>query len=245
MSFNGFPISSKHIPYGKHLLGCRKNRRMTMKTTDRLARGLAFHFCVLSVGLVLGGCASYEVAGNMEQGRPQLIWGDPKVALAHFQRAAELDPNYRYDFSLLSEGVWSYVGRAYYEAGNIPEAKKALERDLSQYNDDNLSRLYLGMVQVKEGDSATGLKTLQTALQSLNDWLENVIEYSGESGLWDPGMALRSEIHVQLAMISTISTKEAQLPELVSRAEDLGKRFENEIDLVRRDKDRYSQGKDQ
>jgi tetratricopeptide (TPR) repeat protein len=212
---------------------------MTMKTTDRLARGLAFHFCVLSVGLVLGGCVSYQVAGNMEQGRPQLIWGDPKVALAHFQRAAELDPNYRYDFSLLSEGVWSYVGRAYYQAGNIPEAKKALERDLSQYNDDNLARLYLGMVQVKEGDSATGLKTLQTALQSLNNWLENVIEYSSEGYAWDPGGALRSEIHVQLAMISTISAKETQLPELVSRAEDLGKRFENEIDWARKDTYRF------
>jgi tetratricopeptide (TPR) repeat protein len=214
---------------------------MTMKTTDRLARGLAFQFYVLSVGLVLGGCASYQVAGNMEQGRPQLIWGDPKVALAHFQRAAELDPNYRYNFSLLQEGVWSYVGRAYYQAGNIPEARKALERDLSQYNDDQLARLYLGMVRVKEGDGATGVKNIQTALQSLNDWLDNVVRYSAEGFLWDPGRALRSEIHEQLAMISA---KETQLPEIISRAEDLGKRFENEIDWVRRDTYRFISDKD-
>ena len=213
-----------------------------MKTIARMVRALTTLLYPLSVGFVLSSCAtSYQVAGNMEQGRPQLIYGDPKVALASFQRAAELDPDYRYNFSILSEGVWSYVGRAQYQAGNISEARKALEQDLSRYSDDNLARLYLGMVSVKEGNAPLGLKDLQTALQSLNAWLDNIHQYHPEGALWDPGRALRSEIGDQLAMISA---KETSLPELISRAEDLGKKFEREIDFVRRDKFRYESQKD-
>lgn len=213
-----------------------------MKTIDRLVRMLTSLLCTLSVVFVLSSCTtSYQVAGNMEQGRPQLIWGDPKVALANFQQAAELDPNYRYNFSILSEGVWSYVGRAHYQAGNIPEARKALEMDLSRYSDDNLARLYLGMVGVKEGNATGGLKDLQTALQSLNAWLDYIHRYHPEGPLWDPARALSSEIGEQLAMINA---KETSLPELVSRAENLGKKFEREIDFVRRDKFRYESQKD-
>ena len=213
-----------------------------MKTTDRLAKALVSPFCMLSLGLVLSGCGvSYQVAGNLEQGRPQLIWGDPKVALARFQRAAELDPDYRYNFSILSEGVWSYVGRAYYETGNIPEARKALERDLSRYSDDHLARLYLGLALIKQGSEPQGLKDLQTALKSLNDWLDHITQYHQEGPLWDPGRALRSDIREQLAMISA---KETRSVELISRAEDLGKRFEREIDFVRRDKFKFDSDKD-
>ena len=209
-----------------------------MNTIARLARALTLLLYTLSVGFVLSGCSStsYQVAGNVERGRPQLIWGDPKVALASFQQAAELDPDYRYNFSILSEGVWSYVGRAYYQAGNIPEARKALEKDLSRYSDDYLAQLYLGMVSVKEGNRTPGLKDLQTALQSLNEWLDYIHKYHPEGALWDPARALRSDIREQLVMISAIETS---LPELISRAEDLGKKFEREIDFVRRDKFRF------
>ncbi len=202
-----------------------------MKTPGRLVRALVAPLFILSLGLILSSCAAYEVAGDVEQGRPQLIYGDPKIALAYFQRAAELDPNYRYNFSLLSEGVWSYVGRAYYETGNLPEAKKALERDLSRYSDDNLARLYLGMVLVKEGNEKQGLEEIRTALKSLSDWLDYIEQYNPEGIWWDPGRDLRTEIHKELIMIST---KETPLAALLSRTLELGKRFEREIDLVRR-----------
>lgn len=84
-----------------------------------------FSFFILPFAfLAFTGCVAYQVAGEVERGRPQLIFGDPKVALNNFQRAALLDPDFRYNFAILSEGVWSYVGRAYYHTGNLPEARK-------------------------------------------------------------------------------------------------------------------------
>ncbi len=198
---------------------------------------LHFSFLILPIAfLAFTGCATYQVAGDIEQGRPQLIYGDPKVALAHFRRAAELDPDYRYNFSILSEGVWSYVGRAYYETGNMPEARNALEKDLSRYSDDHLARLYLGLVRVKDGDEKQGLQDMQAGLKSLHDWLDYIHQYNQEGFLWDPGSDLRSEIRSELVMIDTKGTP---LAELISRAGDLGKRFEREIDLVRRDRYRF------
>jgi tetratricopeptide (TPR) repeat protein len=205
---------------------------MIMKGTDRLAS--ASLFCLFSLGLVLSGCGSVAVSGYVTRGRPQLLFGNPQIALADFQRAAELDPNYRYDFSILSEGIWSYVGRAYYETGNMAEAKKALEKDLSLYSDDNLSRLYLGMVLIREGNDKRGLQELQTALKSLGEWLDYIHQYNPDGPWWDPGGVLSSEIQSELAMISN---KETPLTALLSRAESLGKSFEEEIDRVKRDKD--------
>ncbi|MBI2359207.1 MAG: hypothetical protein HYV04_09925 [Deltaproteobacteria bacterium] len=202
-----------------------------MEAKDRLARRSIFASCILTLGIVLGGCVAYYVAGEVERGRPQLIFGDPKVALANFQRAAQMDPNFRYNFSILSEGVWSYVGRAHYHAGNLPEARKALESDLSRYGDDYLARLYLGMVLARNGSREQGLREIGSALKSLNDWLDYIEQYHPEGIYWDPGKELRAEIQSQLAMIKG---KEFQLPELISRTEILGKKFEEEIDLVRR-----------
>lgn len=188
-------------------------------------------FFILLFAILLSGCVAYEVAGLVERGRPQLIFGDPKVALSNFQRAAELDPNFRYDFAILNEGVWSYVGRAHYHAGNLAEARKALERDLARHSYDNLARLYLGMVLARDGQREQGLKEMESALRSLADWLDRIEQYHPEGIWWDPGKELRTEARRQLALIRG---KEFQLAELISSAEYLGKKFEEEIDLVRR-----------
>jgi len=204
-----------------------------MKTIRRLTRSQIFPACLLGLGTFLGGCVAYQVAGEVERGRPQLIFGDPKIALENFQRAAQLQPDFRYNFTLLNEGVWSYVGRAQYYVGNLAEARKALETDLSRYSDDNLARLYLGMVLARDGGRERGLKEMESALGGLHDWLDHIEQYNREGIYWDPLKELRAEIRRQLAMIRG---KEFQLPELISSAEYLGKKFEEEIDWVRRQK---------
>lgn len=108
---------------------------------------------------------------------------------------------------------------------------KALERDLSRYGDDYLARLYLGMVLARDGNREQGLKEIESALKSLNGWLDYIQQYHPEGIWWDAGKELRSEIQRQLAIIGG---KEIQLPELISSAEFLGNKFEKEIDLAKR-----------
>ncbi len=113
----------------------------------------------------------------MQPGRYALMRGDSKVALAHFQRAADLDPDSTHRHGgLIKEGVWTYVGRAYYQAGDFPAARKALEQARSRHPDDYLAPLYLGLVLSRAGDQPSGSKEIQTGLTGLGDWLD-WIEY--------------------------------------------------------------------
>jgi len=82
---------------------------------------------VLALMPILASCAFYQAAGEIQRGRPQLMYGDPQVALAHFQRASEIDQNYVMRLRAFDEGVWTYVGRAQYASGRLTEARRALD----------------------------------------------------------------------------------------------------------------------
>jgi len=199
-----------------------------------------FSFFVLPFAFFLSGCVSFQAGGEVERGRAQLMFGDPKAALTHFQRAAELDPAYRYDFSILDQSIWTYVGRAYYVSNQLPEARQALERALSRYGQDHLARLYLGMVLARDGDRPRGLKEIGGALRGLGDWFDHLDRYHPDARFWDPNRQMRAEIQKGLAMASG---KEPNLQELIARGEWLGKVMEEEIDLAERQK-RFEETRD-
>lgn len=179
----------------------------------------------------LPGCVAFQVGGAIQKGRMALMYGDPNVALAHFQRAAELDPNV--NFSLLYEGVWTYVGRAYYAMGKLPEAQKALARARSLDKEDHLAKLYLGLVLMRDGDRPKGLREIEAGLRGLQHWFDNLFRtHPEEYSFWDPGGELKREIKRILAMIEG---RDINWSELIARGERLGQEFEEEIDLVRRD----------
>jgi len=96
-----------------------------MSTPQKISLGF------LSGFILLFGCVAFQVGGEIQQGRKQLMFGDPKVALVHFQRAAELDPNFIMNFGVFQEGAWTYVGRAHYVTGKLSEAGKALDRGVT------------------------------------------------------------------------------------------------------------------
>ncbi len=50
---------------------------------------------------LMSGCVSFQAVGEIQKGRYDLLTGNPDRALNHFQRAAEIDPNYITDFSPL------------------------------------------------------------------------------------------------------------------------------------------------
>jgi tetratricopeptide (TPR) repeat protein len=179
------------------------------------------------------GCVAIQVGGEIQQGRNQLRYGDPKVALAHFQRAAELDPNYVLNYALLYESVGTYVGRAYYDSGNLPQARRALEAASRRHDSDHMAKLYLGLTLARDGGQQEGLKRIEAGLRGLREWLDRNEHYNPDGRFWDPGRQIRGQIQSDLAMISG---KEINWPELIASGEQLGKKLEEEIDFVIRDR---------
>jgi tetratricopeptide (TPR) repeat protein len=204
---------------------------------------LPFAFYLLPFAFFISGCAAFHVGGEIQSGRQALRYGDPKIALAHFQRAAALNPDYLLDFSLLDQGVWTYVGRAHYATGNLSEARKALEQARSRHDRDHLAKLYLGIVHARDGDRAKGLKEIESGLKGLGDWLDYLEMNRNDGRYWDPAKHLRSEIQKDITMISG---KDINWQALIASGEWLGREFEEEIDRARRDKrrDRDDDGRD-
>ncbi len=189
----------------------------------------AFQRLLVALGFLLffSGCVSFQVGGNIQRGRMALMYGDPNVALVHFQRAADLNPNYLLDFSIFDEGVWTYVGRAYYAMGKLPEAQQALEKAVSLHKQDNMAKLYLGLVLARDGDKPRGLKEIEAGLRGLGAWLDYVERYESEGRYWDPGLYLEKEIQRSLAMIES---RDVNWSQLIAGGEQLGREFEEEID---------------
>ncbi|MBI2359728.1 MAG: tetratricopeptide repeat protein [Deltaproteobacteria bacterium] len=183
--------------------------------------------------LLLSGCASIRVAGEVQTGRHALLAGRPDEALSHFRRAADLNPDYLLNFSLLDEGIWTYVGRAYYAMGKLPEARQALERARWRYDEDHLAKLYLGLVLARDGERHRALTEIESGLTGLGDWLDNIDRYRLDGRFWDPGKRLRSEIQRNL---STIQGRDIDWAQLIASGEWLGTEFEREVDFAKRDK---------
>jgi tetratricopeptide (TPR) repeat protein len=186
---------------------------------------------IVSFVLAVSGCAS--VQGQIEAGRRDLLYGDPNLATAYFERAAETAPERLY-FSVLPEGSLTYLGRAYYATGKLPEARQALERAVSRYERDNLAKLYLGLVRVRQGDRERGLREVESGLRGIHDWIEYVEHHFAFSfgRFWDPGRPIRKQIEADLAMISSGKVDGSKL---IADAEWVGRQMEEEIDRARRD----------
>jgi len=168
----------------------------------------------------------------MQTGRQALLKNQPDVASTYFQHVAETDPNYVIRHGGFQEGVWTYVGRAQYLTGNLPEARQSLEKALSRDKDDYLARLYLGLTLARSGDQTRGLKEIEGGMKGIYQQLQLIIAYNTPGQYWDPGGQIRAEIQRNLAMIAG---KEIDWQKLVSSGEWVGLKMEEESDQARRD----------
>ena len=191
---------------------------------------------ILSSLPLLASCTTMNVGGEIKQGRRALLLGENDRALRHFQKAAEIDPNYITNFTLIKQGVWTYVGRAHYGAGRLPDAQRALEDARSRHARDHLARLYLGLAKLKSEQRDQGLREVEAGLKGLEGWLVWIDRYGGRRGQqWDPGQYIRREIQKNLAMLGG---RDTNLPELIASGEWIGRELEEEIDRVKRDRRR-------
>lgn len=197
---------------------------------------------IVSLLLAVSACATAQ--GYVEAGRRDLLFGDPNRAVVNFQQAAEIAPD-RLHFSVLPEGSLTYIGRAYYASGKLPEARQALERAVSRYEQDNLAKLYLGLVRVRQGDRERGLREVESGLRGIHDWIEYVEQRFAFSygRFWDPGKPIRKQIEADLAMISSGNVDWSKL---IANAEWVGRQTEEEIDRARRDEtaESFREGED-
>jgi tetratricopeptide (TPR) repeat protein len=184
---------------------------------------------VMSLCFFLSACAAET---NVQRGRMALLYGDPAVALTSFQRAAELDPDYR-RYSIFPEGIWTYVGRAYYAAARYPEARQALERAVSIHKDDSMAKLYLGLTLARLGERERSSKEIERSFREFLDWFDYAHQYGALTygPYWDPTNEIRAEIENNLAMLSA---KDIDSQKLIVSGEWIGRKIEEEIDIAKR-----------
>ena len=130
--------------------------------------------------LLLTGCASFQANSELQKGRMALRGGMPDAAIAHLQQAAALDGDLKN--AKLQEGAWTYLGRAYYDAKNYPQARQALERAPEINKDDSLARLYLGLTLTRQGSHESSRKEVLLGLQGIHETLEDRVHRCAQQG---------------------------------------------------------------
>ena len=184
--------------------------------------------------LFISGCSG--VGGDVLAGRNALQTGRANDAVGYLRRAADADPNYKIPYRVRA-GVLAYLGRAYLETGKDTEARQTLEKAVNLDKDDPFVHLYLGIAMLKTGEREHGRKEIEDGLRAIDDTLEYIAADRVYGFYWDPGMQIRNEIRKSLG---------AKLDDgqLALAGEDIGRRFDEEIDKARRDEARRSGGSD-
>ena len=188
----------------------------------------------------LVGCAASQAAQEIQEGRRALLIGKPDAAVQHFEKAAALDS--KNSGSPLQETAWTYVGCAYYEAGKYLLARQAFERALAENQNDDIARLYLGLIGAREQTNETSARQIQAGLQGVYDRIEYIKRFTFAGEFWDPSGQLSTEL---LESIKAVSAAHVSWSNVIPRVEGLIQKIENEIDQARRDEvTRYRGGSD-
>jgi len=198
---------------------------------------IIYSFIVASFSFVIplifaGSCTTIQVSTDVQSGRSALKLGQPKEALTYFEAAAAQDPNYSTRFTLLTTGIWTYVGKAYYEIGEKEKALASLKRAKESSSDDYVASIYLGLVMSQNGRRREGIAELEAGLKGLGDWLETTRYSTQEGQYWDPSNLIADSISKTRKMV------QAERPDwqgITANVEWLGKALEEEIEEVQND----------
>jgi tetratricopeptide (TPR) repeat protein len=193
------------------------------------------------VFLTCGGCAALQAGQAVQAGRSALQRQEPRVAVANFRRAAELDPQYENPIAR-SQNVWIYLGRAYYEAGDYAEARNALQKSLAMTPENPIARLYLALANFRGGSRESGARDIESGLRETYDWLNQIASTPSNGIYWDPARAIRNRIQTAVSEPPAVRLDDN---EFASIAEWVGRRVDEEPDRARRDevRDKYETGR--
>jgi len=184
--------------------------------------------------MILCGCGSFQGGVEISAGRRALITENYGQARARFEKAAELEPGYVTKFTPFPENVWTYVGRSYYGLKDLGNAREALDRSVGKHPDAILGHIYLGIVQMHQGQVEAGLGNADKGLQLLKDWFRVLDNTNLYSCYWDPSSEIRDETE---RLLRQIRAGETSGQKIASDLDWLGKQMEREIDLAARDID--------
>lgn len=134
-------------------------------------------FRLLAALLFMAACATLESQSDFLSGRRALLRGEPDNALSFFDRVAQTNTAFVANSVSPRRSIWTYIGRAHYNAGRYTEAKAAFEKALSQLNDDYVARLYLGLALLRPSTptqpaQASKAFSLQEVTYALNEGIE-------------------------------------------------------------------------
>jgi len=191
---------------------------------------------VIFLLIFVSGCATVQVSREVQSGRSALKLGQPKEALTQFEAAAAQDPNYTTRFTLLNTGIWTYVGRAYYEIGDKEKALASLKRAKDSSSDDYVGRIYLGLVMAQTGNTREGKAELEAGLKGLAAWLESLPGTGLKGEFWDPGHRIANGISKLLKMVQV---ERPDWQGIAINVEWLGKALEAEIEEAKDDKQNH------
>lgn len=188
----------------------------------------------------LVGCVAAQATREIQEGRRALLTGNAEAAVQHFEKATVLDsPN---SGSPLHESAWTYLGRAYYDARSYLLARQAFDRALIQNQDDDIARLYFGLIGAREKPDASSHKQVQAGLQGVYDRIDYIKRFTFAGEFWDPSNQLSAEL---LDLIKVLSAPQVSWNNVIPRVEELMLKIENEVDQAQRDEaTRYRGGSD-
>ncbi len=181
----------------------------------------------------LSSCATLQVSRDVQSGRRALGLNQPKEALTHFEAAGQSDPDYLTNFTLLDIGIWSYIGMAYYQAGEKEKALESFKQAKQRHIEDHFARVFLGLVMSQTGQTRDGKAELVSGLDGLRRWLDMTrSSNAGKAEFWDPGDYLANEIEQTLKLLQGEEVNWQKIDENMVR---LAENFDDEIDEVDRD----------
>jgi tetratricopeptide (TPR) repeat protein len=99
--------------------------------------------------LFLTACAGLKTDSEFLAGRQALLRGEPDNARSYFDRVAQSDPQFVSNQVSPPRSIWTYIGRADYNAGRYAQAQSALEKAVGQLKEDYIAKLYLGLTRLR------------------------------------------------------------------------------------------------
>lgn len=124
--------------------------------------------------LFLFSCAGLGTQSEFLAGRQALLRGEPDNARSYFDRVAQSDPRFVSNEVSPPRSIWTYIGRADYNAGRYAQAESAFEKAVGQLKEDYIAQLYLALTRLRPPEPSVSSKafSLQEVTYALREGID-------------------------------------------------------------------------